>query len=319
MERSERVSGCKIMKTSKQSKWNRKRSRQLFIVLMLAWPVAHFIFSWALNINMIFLAFQDFTTSIEGVFVGFRNFRDIFRRFDAGNVYNEWISVGNTLSLLPLVILINIPISLMFSYLLYMKLPGYKIWQVLLYLPCITSTVVLVLVFRSFLVGGPFNTILNTLNMGDVIPFDGWLSEKYAWPAILIFSIWTSFSANIIYFLSAMRRIPEEFVEAAKIDGATEFLIFIKIVLPLSMPTVSTLTMLGVAGLVGWSMPAFLMMDSMIGLNNTGTVGLSLLNLANSRAYGTASAYGLLVTFIVAPILLKLRQWANKITAKYEY
>jgi hypothetical protein len=77
--------------------------------------------------------------------------------------------------------------------------------------------------------------------------------------------------------------------------------------------------MLGVAGLVGWSMPAFLMMDSMNGLNYTGTVGLSLLNLANSRAYGTASAYGLMVTFIVAPILLKLRQWANRITAKYEY
>jgi raffinose/stachyose/melibiose transport system permease protein len=155
--------------------------------------------------------------------------------------------------------------------------------------------------------------------MGDMIPFDGWLSDKYAWPVILIFSIWTGFSANIIYFLSAMRRIPEEFVEAAKLDGATEFQIFTKIVFPLSMPTVSTLTMLGVAGLVWWSMPAFLMMDSMYGLNNTGTVGLSLLNLANSRAYGTASAYGLMVTFIVAPILLKLRQWANKITAKYEY
>lgn len=307
------------MKTSKQSKWNRKRSRQLFIILMLAWPVAHFIFSWSLNINMIILAFQDFTTSIEGVFVGFRNFRDIFRRFDPENVYNEWHAVRNTLSLLPLCILINLPISLMFSYLLYMKLPGYKIWQILLYLPCITSAVVLVLVFRGFLIGGPFNTILNNLNMGDIIPFDGWLSDKYAWLMILIFSIWTGFSSNIIYFLSAMRRIPEEFVEAAKLDGATEYQVFMKVVFPLSMPTVSTLTMLGVAGLVGWAMPAFLMMDSMNGINGTGTVGLSLLNLANARAYGTASAYGLMVSVIIAPILLKLRQWVNKMTAKYEY
>jgi ABC-type sugar transport system permease subunit len=155
--------------------------------------------------------------------------------------------------------------------------------------------------------------------MGGMIPFDGWLSEKYAWPAILIFSIWTGFSGNIIYFLSAMRRIPEEFVEAAKIDGATEYQVFFKVIFPLSMPTVSTLTMLGVAGLVGWAMPAFLMMDSMNGLNNTGTVGLSLLNLANARAYGTASAYGLMVSFIVAPILLTLRHWVNKMTAKYEY
>ena len=307
------------MKTVKKSRWNRKRARQLFIFLMLAWPVAHFIFSWALNINMFVLAFQDFTTSVEGIFVGFRNFRDIFRRFDTENVFSEWYAVRNTLSLLPLCILINLPISLIFSYLLYMKLPGYKIWQVLLYLPCITSAVVLVLVFRSFLIGGPFNTILNHIDMGHLIPFDGWLSDKYAWPVILIFSIWTGFSGNIIYFLSAMRRIPEDFVEAAKIDGATEYQVFMKVIFPLSMPTVSTLTMLGVAGLVGWAMPAFLMMDSMNGISYTGTVGLSLLNLSNARAYGTASAYGLIVSFIVAPILLTLRHWVNKMTAKYEY
>ena len=116
-----------------------------------------------------------------------------------------------------------------------------------------------------------------------------------------------------------MRRIPEEFIEAAKMDGATEYQIFFKIVFPLMLPSFANLTLLNVAELIGWAMPAFLMMDSMEGLNGTGTIGLSLLNWSNSRIFGTAAAYGLLVSAVFAPILMTVRKIVNKVTEAIEF
>ncbi len=307
------------MKNKKSFQWNKKRSRQLFIVLMLAWPVLHFIFTWALNFNMILMAFKDYTIDSSGIFVGWENFKGVFRLYETeNNLFHEWHAVKNTLTLVPLILLINVPVSMIFSYLLYTRVSGYKVWQVLLYIPCITSAIVLILVFRSFVTGGPLNTILNQIGKGDWIPNEGWLGDKFAWPMLLIFSVWTGFSSNMVYFLSAMRRIPADFVEAAKIDGATEYQVFFKIVVPLSAPTVCTLINLNLAGIIGWATPAFLMMDSMAGISYTGTIGLSLMNWANSRQFGTAAAYGMLVTVIVAPILLTVRRWTEKLTERIE-
>ena len=311
------------MKKRLKIKWTRKRSRQLFIILMLAWPIAHFIFSWSLNFNMIFMSFKNYTENMAGEFWGwdnlFANFEGVFRLYRTDDrIYTEWYALRNSLTIGAMCLFLLIPIALFFSYLLYIKVPGYKIWQILIYVPCITSAVVLVLVFRSFVVHGPFNAILNYIGQGNLIPYEGWLSDDYAWNTILIFSIWTGISSNIVYYLSAMRRIPAEFIEAAKIDGASEYQIFLKIILPMVASTVMTLTIIGLGGIVSWGSVSLLMMDSADGIAYTGSIGLSLMNWSKSRAFGTAAAYGILVTIVFAPIIIGLRKLSDKITQKIE-
>lgn len=312
------------MNQKKKILLTRKRSRQLFIFLMLAWPIVRFVIGWGINFSMIPMAFKNYTSSLTGVFVGwdklFDNFIGVFNLFDGEHrLAGEWYAVRNTVSLYFLDSFINIPIALFFSYLIFMKVRGWRIWQTFLYLPNITSSIVLVLVFRGIIIGGPLNTILNQLGKGDVIPYEGWLGPKYAWPMILIFSIWTGISSFLIYYLAAMRRIPDDFIEAAQIDGATEYQIFFKIVFPLMLPNLATLVLLGFAGLIGWATPSFLMMDSMEGYNFTGTVGLSLLNWSNSRNFGIASAYGILVTLVMAPTLLLARRAVDKVSDKIQF
>lgn len=311
------------MREFKGKFWTRKRSRQVFIFLMLLIPVSHFIFTWALNLNMIPMAFKNYTTSISGEFWGwdklFENFQGIFRLYNTtDNMYNEWYALRNSLMVGGLSIFVLIPATLFFSYLLYMKMPGYKVWQVLMYVPCITSAIVLVLVYRSFVVYGPFDSILNRIGLSDIIPYEGWLSDKYAWTTIMIFNVWTGVSNNIVYYLSAMRRIPTEFMEAARMDGATEYQIFFKIVLPMVASSVLTLTLMGLGGIVSWGAISLMMMDSSYGICYTGSIGLSLLNWSTSRAFGTAAAYGLMITIIYAPIVIVLRKAIDKITAKIE-
>lgn len=299
----------------------RDRKRSLFIFLMLAWPVGHFIFTQCLNLNMFWMAFNDYTLGANNPnFVGFGNFEGIFNLFDGSLVESEWIAVRNSLSMGALVLFINVPIALLFAYLLYSKVPGNRWLRVILYLPCVTSAVVLVLIFQSFMESGPLNMIYNLLGILDKWPVEGWLGPNTAWNTILIFSVWTGFSQNMLYFLSSMNRIPEDYVEAARLDGATEPQIFFKIVFPLISSTVGTMVTISISAVFSWAMPAMLMMrGSTSGMNNTGTFGLSVLNFTMAKRYGIASAYGILLTLIAAPITLGVRWLTDKLADDSQY
>lgn len=191
--------------------------------------------------------------------------------------------------------------------------------RVVLYLPCVTSAVVLVLIFKSFMTSGPMDSIYSILGIFDKLPNEGWLGEHTAWNTILIFSIWTGFSTNLMFFLSSMNRIPQDFIEAAKLDGASEPRIFFSIVLPLISSTVTTMLTLALASVFSWCMPSMLFMRNDSGMNYTGTLGLSILRYTSAKQYGTAAAYGLLLTLIGAPFTLAIRKLGKKLQQDVEY
>lgn len=301
------------------AKSRRKKSRSVFIFLMLLWPVLHFVLTQFLNVNMIIMAFNDYTFGVnDPVFVGLENFRGLFRLFSSDLVNNEGIAVRNTIFLFFFSLVICMPGALIFSYLIYIKVKGHKWLQKLMYLPCITSSVVLVLVFKNFM-QGPLGSIYNLLGIADKLPTEGWLGPNTAWNTIIIFSIWTGFSSDMIYFLSAMNRIPVDLIEAAKLDGASEVRIFGSIILPLISSTICTLVSLLLAGIMGWAMPSLLMMGDITGMNGTGTVGLSIMHFTTAKAYGLGGAYGILLTLIGAPLTLLLRKLTNKFEVDVQF
>lgn len=306
------------MKTVKQkNKINRKK--YIFIFLMLLWPVLHFVLMQFLNLNMVIMAFNDYTLGANNpVFVGLENFKGVFRLFDTSKVDNEWYAVKNSLSIAALTLFVNAPMALAFSYLLYIKVKGSSWMKVVLYLPCVTSAVVLVLIFKSFMTSGPVDSIYSILGIYDKLPNEGWLGEHTAWNTILLFSIWTGFSQNMIFFLAAMNRIPQDYVEAAKIDGASEPRIFFSIVLPMISSTVGTMLTLSLSAVFGWCMPSMLMMRNDSGMNFTGTMGLSILRFTSGKQYGVAAAYGLILTVIGAPITLLIRKISMKLSTDVE-
>ena len=296
------------------------RKRKIFIVLMLAWPVLHLFLEWYLNLDIIWMAFRDYTFDIiNGEFVGLDNFKAIFQSFDPSkSIVPEYNSLIHCAELMFLVVFINAPISLAFAYLLYLQVKGYKILRYTLYIPVITSAVVLVLAYRQvFQPDGPINYLFNML--GIEWPNAGFFSPDNAWSSIIAFSVWTGFSANIIYFLSCMRRVPDSYIEAAKLDGASEPSIFFKIILPLASPTICTMISIGIAGVFGWALPSLLFVPQNSGGYNVGTMGLSILNFTTGRRYGLAAAYGLLVTAMACPIMIGIRKISHKLENAVEF
>jgi multiple sugar transport system permease protein len=123
------------------------------------------------------------------------------------------------------------------------------------------------------------------------------LSLLNSYVGIMLPSLFNAFGTFMIR--QYMRTIPDDFVEAAVLDGASHFRIFFRMILPLSKPAVATLTVITFMG--AWNdylWPLIVLTDKN---KMTLPVGLSLLNGQHQSDYNMLMA-GALISMI--PILL---------------
>lgn len=147
----------------------RSRIRKLdviFIVVMLAVPVVHWLVFWlGVNINSILLAFQIPTgdwslLSMQTVLREFSNFGSDLS-----------VAVKNTLIYFCKDLLM-LPFQLLIAYFLFRKIKGYKAFQIVFYLPAIVSGVAVANMFSNFIApSGPFGLILKSFGVDPVPEF----------------------------------------------------------------------------------------------------------------------------------------------------
>lgn len=128
------------------------------------------------------------------------------------------------------------------------KLKGEGLIKVLIFLPYIITPVAVAAVWRWMYVpsGGLFNAVLMTIGLGD------WTRNWLGDPSIVNFSVklaalWCASGFSFLVFFSGLRSIPYEYIEAARIDGASPWTIFWQIILPQLWP--STVLVLGLFGI----------------------------------------------------------------------
>lgn len=163
----------------------------------------------------------------EKVFVGFDNFRDIFSNSD------YWITFRNTIKLVVISLLVQIPMGLLLAYLLYMKTRGMKIFRTIFFLPVVIAPVAISLMFSLFYNSeiGVFNRILEMIGLGALQT--SWLSNIHTLLyAVMAPQVWQYIGLYVTIFLGALQSIPTELVESAEIDGASRTQIFFHVVLP---------------------------------------------------------------------------------------
>lgn len=105
------------------------------------------------------------------------------------------------------------------------------------FLPVITATVVVALIWRWFY--NPDFGILNYVlyELGVESPPNWLSSRKWAMPSVIILSIWKQVGYSMVIFLAGLQSIPPTLYEAASIDGAGPWQRFRNITLPLLTPT----------------------------------------------------------------------------------
>lgn len=293
----------------------RKNKRTLFIVLMLAFPLAQFLVFWVyVNYSSIVMAFQNFEGFNSTGFT-FSNFAKFFKDISApeSNLRN---SVFNSLWLFPVSNFIALPLTILFSFILYKKVMFHKFFRLVFFLPSVLSSVIMVSVFKNTIaVGGPVDALLKTFGMTD-IPI--WLAdERTAFGIILFFTVWCGLGFNIVLLSAAIGRVPQDIFEYDRLEGVGLFRELFQVVVPLVWSTITTLFVIGTSGVFVTVGPVLLMTN---GQYNTGTIAFFIFNeVKYAGSYNYPSAVGLIFTLVAMPLVLGVKKLLEKIGDNVEF
>lgn len=174
-------------------------------------------------------------------FAGLDNYRTAF----ADPMF--WKVVFNTTYYTVGTVPTGVALSLGLAVLLNRKLRGIVLLRALYFLPVVSSTVAVALVWR-WLYEPDFGAINYFLSRLGISPL-GWLTTtEWAMPAVILMSIWKGLGYNMVIFLAGLQGIPRHLYEAAAIDGATGWQRFWHITVPLLSPTTFFVTVVATIG-----------------------------------------------------------------------
>jgi raffinose/stachyose/melibiose transport system permease protein len=156
---------------------------------------------------------------------------------------------SNNLIIVVLSLLIQLPFALMLALVIGKSLPGRTIFRTIFFLPFILSDVVTGVIW-SFIYrpdGGLLNTALQYLFPGFQSQL--WLADpKMVLGSIFVVMIWKYFGFPLVLYVAAVQNIPDEVVEAARMDGASALQVVRYITIPLLGSTVRLTIFLSALG-----------------------------------------------------------------------
>lgn len=145
-------------------------------------------------------------------------------------------AVGHTIvfiiGYLPLVYVGGLGLALLLN----QRLRGSAFFRSVYFLPVVTSWVVVALMWRWLL--NPQSGIVNSALALVGLAGPGWWADPaWAMPSVIIASAWKDLGFVMVLLLAGLQSIPDEYYEAAQVDGASRWARFRYITLPLLSPT----------------------------------------------------------------------------------
>ena len=199
-------------------------------VLMAPALLTMLVWSYTPIVSGLMMAFQDYRIIGVSKWIGIDNFVTV--------LYNDtfWIALRNTF--------VYAALSLLFGYispiilaLFLNEIPrGTVIYRICFYLPAVTSALVVLLLWKRFYDTSPdglFNQVLAFFH----IPPQLWLQDpRMAMLCVIVVGVWAAVGAGSIFYLAALKMIPEELYEAADLDGANIFQKIRHVTIPVLKP-----------------------------------------------------------------------------------
>jgi multiple sugar transport system permease protein len=227
--------GAKTVMQTKDALWG--------YLFLLPWLIGLVVFILGPIIMSFLLSFTQYDVISPPHFIGLDNYRKAF----SGDP-QFWPSIAKTFEYSFVVVPVGLFGSLMLAILLNRGARGTNYFRTMYFLPTLTPTVALTLLWSWLLQPeiGPVNLLLGLVGIHGPT----WLtSTKWALPSIMIINLWASFGGNtMIIFLAGLQGVPESLVDAASIDGAGPWSKFRHIIFPMISPTIFFNLVLGVIG-----------------------------------------------------------------------
>ena len=241
-------------------------------------------------------SFFDSTMNRADVFVGLANYKELFAdKIFLGALKNTFI-----------IVIVSVPVTCAFSLWVssaIVDLPEWatSLFRCVFYLPVVTGSVAVTVVWKWMYNNyyGIFNYLGKTLGLID--KNINWLGdERFALGCIILILLTTSVGQPIVLYVSALGNVDQSIVEAAEVDGATDFQCFWKIKWPAIMPT--TLYILVITTINSFQCFALIQLLTKGGpLNSTMTIMYQVYDTAyRLNDLGYACAIGVVLALIIA-------------------
>lgn len=247
----------------------------------------------------IFMSFYysmlDWDGMTKGVFVGLKNYVDLFTSPSAGFVK----TLGNALLLALLSVVIQLPISLLLALLLAKGIKGESFFVAVFFIPVLISTVVIGQLWLK--IYNPEYGIVNSV-LRD-FGLDSWTrtwlgDKKTALYAVFIPILWQYVGYHMLLMYAGIKSVPPELKEAAMIDGANQWKVNRFVIIPMIKPVLRICVIFAVTG----SLKAF---DLIYVLTNGGPSHASevpstlMVDMIFGRnRYGFGSAIAIFIIFL---------------------
>ena len=245
-------------------------------------------------------------------FVGLRNFVRLYS-FDQFAT-----SFWNTMKLILVSVLVQIPMALMLAYLMFRQTRGYKAYRAILFLPVVVSPIAIGAMFSIFYNSelGMFNVILDSLGLGSLKK--EWLSD----PDVLLYSVmapqvWQFIGLHMIIHFAALQSIPEQIFESASIDGANSAAVFFRMVIPLIWEVIQITIVLCVTGSLKSFGHPWIMTQGGPGVRSSYMTVLMFRMAFLERNFGMASAITANIVVMALLFTVVFRRFTKRASIEY--
>lgn len=237
-------------------------------------------------------------------FVGWDNYTQMFQ----DKVF--WLAIWHTVLFFVVTFTIQTALGFTFAAILHSRIRLAPVYKVVIFIPTVLAPATMAPVFRSiFDANGQFNGLLDFVGLHALT--QPWLaSGETAMPIVMAVTIWQWTGLTFILFYAAMSQIDPQILEAARVDGASNWRTLRSIVWPLCSGTTLALATLGVIGALKTFDVPYLITKA--GPNHAteflGTYIYQTMVQEKHFGYAAAISVALLVLAIGGGVLMRIRR-----------
>jgi len=229
----------------------------LFLAPSLVFFITFLLFPVLFSLYLSFHQWNMFSSDTS--FIGVSNYVQVV------SSYEFWDVMSNTLVYTLGTVPLNMLLALVFATFLSKNIRGKKFLRAALFTPVIISPVAAAVIWR-WIYEPNFGLLNYLLSFFGIDPVN-WLNDPTAAMfAIIVMGVWKTFGFNMILFAAGLSGIPEQYYEAAELDGSNAWQRFWHITIPLLSPTTLFVLVMSVIG-------SFQVFDLVYVLTSGGPIG----------------------------------------------
>ena len=283
------------------------RQTRMWSPLFMGPEIAAFIigFVWPF-IQGIYLSFCKFKTISKAQFIGIDNYVKAFQ--DVSFTHAFWYTALFAVTSL---VFINV-LAFAVAYALTQGIRGSNLYRTVFFMPNLIGGIVLGYIWSMI-----FDGILSRYNTSIL------LESKYGFWGLIILMCWQQIGYMMIIYIAGLQAVPEDMLEAAKIDGATKWQTLFKVTIPNVMPSITICMFLSLTNgfklfdqnlALTAGLPYIIQPDGTT-INTTEMLALNIYNTfygSNAASRGTAQAKAVIFFILVAAIGLIQLNYTRK-------